>query len=330
MKLRHAMYIAILVTCLAFLAQALDAEAARFGGGRSFGGSPSSNKSFSMPKSPSSSLGAASTQKPSAAASGSQMPGMRPAFGGMLGGLLAGSLIGSLLLGGGFHGGGMMDILLIGLVLYVVFKFLGRRRSSAQPLRPAQAGGPQSPIEMTPTLYDTAPAKDTVKAQSSSSGFDWDALRAAPAGSTADNQAMNSADANAKPFGTIPASFDREEFLTGAKAAYQRLNSAWDKRDIDDIAQFATQPFMQEIQKQAEEDPNPSTTEIMLVNAQLLNVVTESGRETATVFFDTLLRENPQDSAPAAVKEVWHFVRAAGSAEMWKLDGIQQVAVLEP
>ena len=50
----------------------------------------------------------------------------------MLGGLLAGSLLGSLLFGGGFNGGGFLDIILIGGLLFLAFKFFSRRRAATQ------------------------------------------------------------------------------------------------------------------------------------------------------------------------------------------------------
>lgn len=310
-----------LAACIVLLAHAFDAEAARFGGGRSFGGSRSYSKSYSMPKSSVQSPTTATTQQPSALAS----PAMRPGFGGMFGGLLAGSLIGALFFGGGFHGIGMLDILLVGLGLYLFFKILGRMRSASMRAAGTASGSSGAPLESAPTLYDTAFKQNSTSPSGAAStgatsgrvgGFDWDTLS---------GKGSQPETSNGTPASTPPPGFDREDFLRGAKAAYKRLNSSWDKRDLADIAHFSTRPFMEYIEEQAEEDPQPSTTDILLVEAELLEFVTESGRETATVFFSVLLRENPQESTPKEVKEVWHFVRAANSDETWKLDGIQQV-----
>lgn len=41
-----------------------------------------------------------------------------------------------------------------------------------------------------------------------------------------------------------PAASDEEELLRQVKAAYTRLNNAWDKRDLFDIAQFSTQQVL--------------------------------------------------------------------------------------
>ncbi len=89
------------------------AEARRMGGGRSF-----PQKSPSQP-------GQTAPATPTAAP--------RP-FGGMLGGLLMGGLIGSLLFGGmhSWGGPGLLDILIIGGLLFFLFRFLKARRMATQ------------------------------------------------------------------------------------------------------------------------------------------------------------------------------------------------------
>jgi len=292
MPVRFFVALAVFLS-LALLCFSLEAQAARFGGGRSFGGSPSFSRPMPSSQMPSGSMRNPSAMQQQPAAAAAARPGGF-GMGGMLGGLLAGTLIGSLLAGEGFSGGGMFDILLIGLGLYLLFKFLGRRREAA-------SGRTDTGLNM--------PVPDQPGA--GRSGL-WDALGGSSGASG------NKGRANA------PAGFDREDFLRGAKMLYQRMNDSWDKRDLDDIEAFSTRPFMAEIRRQAEESPAPEKTDILLVNADLISVITEAGRETASVYFDVALREGSRGE-PSQVREVWHFVRAADSKENWKLDGIQQV-----
>ena len=123
----------------------------------------------------------------------------------------------------------------------------------------------------------------------------------------------------------MPADFDAEEFLRGAKMAYNRLQAAWDNRDLNDIAQFASAAVMDAVRQQLAEETEPSKTEILLVNAQLLSVVNEDKEQRAQVYFDVLMRERPDQTTPSNVREIWHFVRELDGGT-WKLDGIQQVA----
>ena len=292
-----------------------EADAARIGGGRSFGGRPSMSPPYTkpLPSNPSSSFNQQTNrQSQQMANSAAPSRGLFGGMGGMLGGLLAGSLLGSLLFGGGFNGGGFLDIILIGGLLFLAFKFFSRRRAATQGAGQPNAGGFDS-LRSTPGSDSTH--QRTAAPQSGKGGFDWEALTTPSSGQQPLYQ-----DEPKKPAG-----FDEEEFLRGAKAAYTRLNNAWDKRDLSDIAQFSTPAFQKEIQQQAAEDKTPGNTEIMLVNASLLSVDTVGDEQIAQVYFNVLLREDPSQEAPIDVREIWHFVRPASGDGTWKLDGIQQV-----
>lgn len=276
------------------------ADAARLGGGRSFGSRPS----MSQPAQAPSAMQRQSTQQRQQAAQAQQpqRKGFLGGMGGLLGGLLAGSLIGSLLFGGGFSGGGIMDILLLGILLFVGLKLFARARSKAQPAPAGAGNAPMGGMEPPLQRNDTA-----------ASG--WDTL-------SGQNNAYNSQPEVVIP---MPADFDAEEFLRGAKMAYNRLQAAWDSRDLNDIAQFASPAVMDAVRQQLAEETEPSKTEILLVNAQLLSVVNEDKEQRAQVYFDVLMRERPDQPTPSNVREIWHFVRELDSGT-WKLDGIQQVA----
>ncbi|MBM6834621.1 Tim44 domain-containing protein [Desulfovibrio piger] len=276
------------------------ADAARLGGGRSFGSRPS----MSQPAQAPSAMQRQSTQQRQQAAQAQQpqRKGFLGGMGGLLGGLLAGSLIGSLLFGGGFSGGGIMDILLLGILLFVGLKLFARARSKAQPAPAGAGNAPMGGMEPPLQRNDTA-----------ASG--WDTL-------SGQNNAYNSQPEVVIP---MPADFDAEEFLRGAKMVYNRLQAAWDSRDLNDIAQFASPAVMDAVRQQLAEETEPSKTEILLVNAQLLSVVNEDKEQRAQVYFDVLMRERPDQPTPSNVREIWHFVRELDGGT-WKLDGIQQVA----
>ncbi|WP_035252800.1 Tim44 domain-containing protein [Desulfocurvus vexinensis] len=281
-------FFAVALLALAVCAvDASPADAARFGGGKSFGGNKSFNQNYSKPAPTQRQTGQQQMGAPA-------RPGMG-AMGGMLGGLLAGTLLGSLFFGQPFAGGGMLDILLIGGVLFLLFRLLRGRRPMAQPAGAGMGyGGPPS----GPMTRDAGP------------GAAWGGLASA---------------ADARPEVSTPPGFDEAEFLQGAKAAYGRLQTSWDARDLDDIRQFTTDAVFSEIGAQAQADPGPSRTEVLMVDARLLEARAEGPATLATVYFDALLREN-QGGTTAQVREVWHFRRQDDvSGGMWLLDGIQQL-----
>ena len=298
----------VLATIFLFMGSLLifaigDADAARLGGGKSFGSKPSMQRSTTAP----------TQQKPTAAqaapGAAAQKPGFLGGMGGMLGGILAGTLLGSLLFGGGFSGGGFMDILLIALVAFVAFKLFARFKANRNATSPAAAtataGGPSA----GPMPYQQQ-EPPTMQRQSADA---WGGLQ---------SKADEAPAAAAAP--QVPAGFDTEEFLRGAKMAFTRLQNSWDKRDLADIAQFASSSVMEEVKAQNAADPTPGKTELLLVNAQLLSVTEEEGSQWGTVYFDVLLREAAGRDT-TQVREVWHFVRPVSGDGSWKLDGIQQV-----
>ena len=124
----------------------------------------------------------------------------------------------------------------------------------------------------------------------------------------------------------IPPGFDQDEFMKGARAAYTRLQDSWNKRDMEDIRQFTSPEVFEEIRRQALEDPGPGKTEIVLVKAQLLEVDDVGPETVASVYFDVLMRERPEEERPKQVREVWHFSRKNNVAKsFWRLEGIQQL-----
>ena len=301
-KICCALLTAGLIACLI-----PDADAARIGGGRSFGGrsymsvpakNPAPSSSFRQQNAYS------RNQNASAANTAASRPSRGGLFGGILGGLLAGTLLGSLF-GGGFGGFGMIDILLFGALAFFLVRFL-RRRASSQSAESVRRH--EEPVQEQAVPSNTSMWEDLASGNGRQTGVPAGAAAAGYGGAASER--------------SVPDSFDQEDFMKGARAVYVRMNESWDRRDLDDIAQFSTPAFMDEIRRQAEADPKPCKTEILLVNASLLETDFEEKPERAQVYFEVKLREDPSSQEVSTVREVWHFCRNDG--ETWKLDGIQQ------
>ena len=87
-----------------------------------------------------------------------------------------------------------------------------------------------------------------------------------------------------------------------------------------------TYKVMEDVKKQAAEDPNPSPTDVLLVDAKLLEVRKQGAVTIASAYFDTLLREDPKADRPEQVREIWHFTRHDDiPGDTWRLDAIQQM-----
>ena len=312
MKMKTWKTFALCAACLAALSLTVPdyADAARLGRGRSFG----SSSVMSRPATPPSGAfrsGSSSVERQAPMASSRTNGGAATMtrnntglLGGLFGGLLAGTMLGSLFGGHGMAGGmmgGLLNLLIIGLLVYFFVRVFRRFR-----------GGQSASQDSVRQDY----RREEAPAQYSGQSGAWDALRSDPPA----QQAAESSET------ALPADFDQEEFLRGAKAAYTRLQASWDHRDLEDISQFATEDVMRELRQQAEEDPNPGKTEILLVNASVIEVRDEGDLRRVAVYFDVLMREDQQAARPEQVREVWHFVCSRADGDSWKLDGIQQLA----
>ncbi|NLW82146.1 MAG: Tim44 domain-containing protein [Desulfovibrionales bacterium] len=260
------------------------ADAKRIGGGGSFGSKPSYGSGYTKPAAQPKSAPGMQQAAPSP---GSRFGGL----GGMFGGLLMGGLLGSMLFGGGFSGPGMLDLLLLGFGGFLLLKFIRSRRTAtatAAPYANAGSGATYDPVQ----------------------GGGWG------------NQVFRQPGAKHGP--DLPDGVDEQEFLAGAKALYIRLQSSWDRRDLHDIGQFTTQEVYREISRQAELDPSPGRTEILMLEARVLEARTVGSETVISVLFDAMLREGAQDAPAEQIREVWH-VRRDQNAPQWTLEGIQQL-----
>ena len=160
---------------------------------------------------------------------------------------------------------------------------------------------------------DDSDPRATVKRTAKSA---WESLRSTP---------DTSSSARSQP-GT-PRDFDEGDFLEGAKMLYSRLQRAWAARNILELEPFLTPDMLSLLQEQTSPEDIPSTVEVLLVEATLLEVTREGEEERTRVLFSALLQEEGEVSeSPVEVRELWHFTHNYRTGSNWQLDGIEAVA----
>lgn len=297
---------AILVFSLGLVVES--AEARRLGGSRSFGMNRSTttmDRNVTPPRQADAPQNPARNAAAPAAAQAQPRSGMSRWMG-PIAGLAAGLGIAALLSHFGL-GEGMANFLMIALLamaaLFIIRRLLGSRSTplSTQRAQPATAG---VSIRQEPMHFDT---------------------QKVGAGETA--QAASSASHSAFPAhsgNNIPTDFDVEGFLRQAKLNFVRLQAANDRGDMADIRQFSTPEVAAEIQLQFQERENAAQqTDIVQLNADLLEVTTEDSQHIASVRFYGQLRETA-NATPAPFSEVWHLVKPVTGLSGWQVAGIQQ------
>jgi predicted lipid-binding transport protein (Tim44 family) len=284
-----------------------DAEAKRFGGGQSIGKQRESISPQSAPK---------QAQAPSAAPAPATPAGSK--WMGPLAGLAAGGLLAALFMGGAFEGIKMMDVLMLAALMAAIFFVVRMLR------RPRQEDHPTT----RPMQYSGLGAGGGSAAGTGTSASGPTAASTGSAGASA-GSAQHTAPVPPVPAGTpnIPADFKVEPFLRNAKTSFIRLQAANDARDLSDIREYTTPEMFAEISMQINERGNePQKTEVLNINADLLEVATENDTAIASVRFNGQLRESPT-SSPEAFDEIWHVQKNLKDPEsVWLLAGIQQVS----
>ena len=262
----------------------LDAEARRFGGGKSFGG---------MKQRPAAQQ---QQQKPAAPAKAAPAAGAKPAFGGiggMLMGLAAGGLLASLFMGGGFEGVQIMDMLIFGLIAFVIFKFIASRRR--QMPQAATAGGPAMQREAH------TPAQNIF-------------------GGSAPVATIN------KPVISAPVWFNESSFLQAAEGHFNSLQQHWDANEMEQIAEFVTPELLKFLTEERNSlGDGMQSTYIDDLSVELDSVEEESTITVATITFHGVAKTSRFDQGEA-FSESWRMERANGENQPWLIAGIRQNA----
>jgi predicted lipid-binding transport protein (Tim44 family) len=323
------------VFALSSLGYMSDADAKkRFGGGKSSGMQRESVQRDPTPPAAKPAAPAAAPQAgapagaPAAAAAPAAASGMSK-WAGPIMGLAAGGLLAALFMGGAFDGIKFFDILLIigfAFAAFMLFRMFMRKK--AEQLAGASANGApmNAPMQYSGNTrdYSATPASAPAPTQApAASGGRIVAPEIGSALSTANASPEVIAQATASP--RIPADFDVAPFERNSKAAFIRLQAANDAKDLNDIRDFTTPEMYGEIALQIQERGDATQrTEVVSVNARVIEVVIEAQRAVASVRYTGVIRE---DNEPAeGFDEVWHVVKDLSREDStWKLAGIQQL-----
>lgn len=312
--------LAVMVGLIAFATVAsLDAEARRLGGGRSIGRQQSSamqrqtTPPAQSPQQAQQSAQAAQAQRAQPAPTPAAAPN-RSRWLGPIAGLAAGLGIAALLshfgMGEAFAGA-MANMLVIAaiamLAVWLIRRFVARKRDAAAPAYAGTApslNAGRNGYSQEPSFTEAPPAQN---------GFYREPQ-------------VNAASATlAMP--VVPAGFDSQAFVRNAKVYFVRLQAAWDVGNIADIREFTTPEMFAEVKIDLDSrGSEPTLTDVVQLNAELLGVEDRGSEYLASVRFSGLIRENSGAPAEPFV-EIWNLSKSSRAGEGWLLAGIQQAGV---
>ena len=126
--------------------------------------------------------------------------------------------------------------------------------------------------------------------------------------------------------GSVPADFDVDGFLRQAKVNFVRLQTAHDAGNLEDIRDFTSPEVFAEIRLDLQDRGTAAQkTDVVVLNADLLDVSEEARQYVASIRFYGTIREQ-EGAAPAPFAEIWHLTKPVDSSRGWQVAGIQQGA----
>jgi predicted lipid-binding transport protein (Tim44 family) len=120
----------------------------------------------------------------------------------------------------------------------------------------------------------------------------------------------------------VPANFDASGFLRAAKLNFLKLQAANDAGRLDEIREFTTDELFDELKREI--GAGGSHTEVIGLEAELLELATEGRQHWASVRFTGQVREAPGAQA-VPFAEMWNLAKPADGSSGWLLAGIQQM-----
>jgi len=129
----------------------------------------------------------------------------------------------------------------------------------------------------------------------------------------------------AQPQPNIPAGFDTEGFLRQAKLNFIKLQAVHDSGKLGELRDFTTDAMFESIKQDLlQHGAVGQQTDVVTLNADLLEALTEGDTHWASVRFSGMIRESA-NAQPEAFEEIWNLAKPVSGATGWVLAGIQQI-----
>ena len=233
---------------------------------------------------------------------------------GPIAGLAAGLGIAALMshLGLGAEFGNLIMMVLLAVAAFALIRFLMRRFMPSNPAAAnggMQLAGAGAPVAKAPLSF---PDERPAQYRGLQPGTD---APLAPASGAAPMAAAS-----------LPAGFDVAGFERIAKMIFIRMQAANDSADLNDLRAFTTPEMFAAIKLDLQErGAKAQRTDVVRVDAEVLDVASEAERQIVSVRFHGLIREEDNGVAEP-FDEVWHLVKPADGSREWAIAGIQQTA----
>ncbi|ELB2923265.1 Tim44 domain-containing protein [Vibrio alginolyticus] len=269
------------------------AEAKKFGGSKSFGKSYKTAPAPKQQQQNTNTVGKDQTTKSSS---------KKGLMGGLLGGLLAGGLLAAFF-GGAFEGIQFMDILIIGLIAFVIFKLmrgmLGAKQGSMNQHRQQPAfGGNASKFEQ-PNMQNFEQQPNTNNGGFGGFGAQTDVPH------------------------NYPPGFDQAAFINGSREHYRILQGAWNHNQLETIEEYVSPSLFEDLKAERAKLDGEQHTDVMYVDAEIVRADYDANKAQLSLQFSGRYRDTVE-GVEEEIEDIWHLERDLTAPNaLWLIVGIQ-------
>lgn len=269
------------------------AEAKKFGGSKSFGKSYKTAPAPKQQQQNTNTVGKDQTTKSSS---------KKGLMGGLLGGLLAGGLLAAFF-GGAFEGIQFMDILIIGLIAFVIFKLmrgmLGAKQGSMNQHRQQPAfGGNASRFEQ-PNMQNFEQQPNTNNGGFGGFGAQTDVPH------------------------NYPPGFDQAAFINGSREHYRILQGAWNHNQLETIEEYVSPSLFEDLKAERAKLDGEQHTDVMYVDAEIVRADYDANKAQLSLQFSGRYRDTVE-GVEEEIEDIWHLERDLTAPNApWLIVGIQ-------
>ncbi len=269
------------------------AEAKKFGGSKSFGKSYKTAPAPKQQQQNTNTVGKDQTTKSSS---------KKGLMGGLLGGLLAGGLLAAFF-GGAFEGIQFMDILIIGLIAFVIFKLMrgmiGAKQGSMNQHRQQPAfGGNASKFEQ-PNMQNFEQQPNTNNGGFGGFGAQTDVPH------------------------NYPPGFDQAAFINGSREHYRILQGAWNHNQLETIEEYVSPSLFEDLKAERAKLDGEQHTDVMYVDAEIVRADYDANKAQLSLQFSGRYRDTVE-GVEEEIEDIWHLERDLTAPNApWLIVGIQ-------
>ncbi|MCS0039328.1 Tim44 domain-containing protein [Vibrio alginolyticus] len=269
------------------------AEAKKFGGSKSFGKSYKTAPAPKQQQQNTNTVGKDQTTKSSS---------KKGLMGGLLGGLLAGGLLAAFF-GGAFEGIQFMDILIIGLIAFVIFKLmrgmLGAKQGSMNQHRQQPAfGGNASKFEQ-PNMQNFEQQPNTNNGGFGGFGAQTDVPH------------------------NYPPGFDQAAFINGSREHYRILQGAWNHNQLETIEEYVSPSLFEDLKAERAKLDGEQHSDVMYVDAEIVRADYDANKAQLSLQFSGRYRDTVE-GVEEEIEDIWHLERDLTAPNApWLIVGIQ-------